>query len=394
MKSQAPFRILSLDGGGIRGALSATILKQVEKQILEQEGQSLSQYFDLIAGTSTGSILAAGTALGLNAETMFNLYQKQGNDIFSPQTRCLRKWLPGGGELFFPFTRYSNKGLIKVLKENLIFQDKKGSPPPTLVDIERSSKKLPSLLILAYNTSDSYTEYFASNATYREGGEPTWNAKIPIWQACVCSSAAPTFFPPYELVAPAAQGGEKFNNYIDGGVAANNPDLAAITHSAYTKTRINPDGSLNESGLALSDMSVLSIGTGKVKHSFDYKTVDSWGLIDWARQISDIFMAAPTDFEEKVTRQLLSIASSKKLSERYLRLNIDIEPSLSAIDDPNVIGGLVNAYEEQSSRLPHYNFETGRTEHRTIEELVNDFIMSNKRSPGQHFKDRFEANNK
>ncbi len=76
------FKILSLDGGGIRGVISARILMEVEKQIREQKNQSLAEYFDLIAGTSTGSILAAGIALGYTASELLNIYRQEGERIF------------------------------------------------------------------------------------------------------------------------------------------------------------------------------------------------------------------------------------------------------------------------------------------------------------------------
>ncbi len=72
------FRILSLDGGGIRGIIAARILQVVEQQL----GGPLNQHFDLIAGTSTGSFLAAGVALGFNSQQLINLYQDCGKTIF------------------------------------------------------------------------------------------------------------------------------------------------------------------------------------------------------------------------------------------------------------------------------------------------------------------------
>ena len=113
MSEKPPFfRILSLDGGGMRGALSAKILEQVEKQIWEKENKSLTEYFDLVAGTSTGSILAAGIALGLKASDLFKLYNDNGNQIFSRRKRHLRKFAPGLSRLGL-FARYSNKGIRK-----------------------------------------------------------------------------------------------------------------------------------------------------------------------------------------------------------------------------------------------------------------------------------------
>ena len=76
-----PFRILSLDGGGIRGLISALILKEVEKE-LKEKGKSLLEHFDMIAGTSTGSLLAAGVAIGKPIDELIKMYEDEGEKIF------------------------------------------------------------------------------------------------------------------------------------------------------------------------------------------------------------------------------------------------------------------------------------------------------------------------
>ncbi|MEB3340817.1 patatin-like phospholipase family protein [Okeania sp.] len=387
MSEKYPFRILSLDGGGMRGALSAKILEQVEQQILEKENKSLTEYFDLVAGTSTGSILAAGIALGLKASELFKLYDENGNQIFSSIKRKLRKLIPGGGGYLIPFTRYSNQGLKELLQEKLVFSndliDRKTDQLPSLLDVEKSPKS-PTLLILAYNTTGGYTQYFASNAAYKEGGEPEWFTYKSVSDFCLCSSAAPTFFPPYKLIDSCG----REQNYIDGGVAANNPDLAAITHAMYTKTRVNSQEDNSNPALPaldLSDISVFSIGTGKVDFSFDYKTVDSWGLVDWANKISDIFLAAPAQFEEAVTRQLILGLTTH---QRYRRVNLNIEAL--PIDDPGIIKKLVETYKKQKDCIKSLDFTDMTNKEWKLEDLVNDFIEKNKRDADQHFKNRFD----
>ena len=387
MSEKPPFfRILSLDGGGMRGALSAKILEQVEKQIWEKENKSLTEYFDLVAGTSTGSILAAGIALGLKASDLFKIYDDKGKDIFSCRKRHLRKLGFGLSRLGL-FARYSNKGLKEVLEKKLVFSnhlsDLATDKLPSLLDIEKSPKS-PNLLILAYDTTHGSTQYFASNAVDKESGKPEWFTNQLISDICICSAAAPTFFPPYKLT----NNGKEIT-YIDGGVAANNPDLAAITHAIYTKTRVSSqEGNSNSGGggLRLSDISLLSIGTGKIKKSFKYKEVDSWGLVKWATKIPDIFLAAPAQFEEAVTRQLISSLTEDK---PYLRLNIDLKGK-SDIDDPGIIEKLVTAYDEQKARIKYLDFTDMTSKTGRLEDLVNDFIHKNCRTSDQdYFKNRF-----
>jgi patatin-like phospholipase/acyl hydrolase len=83
------FKILSLDGGGMRGIISARILQEIERQVQEKEGKALHEYFDLIAGTSTGSILTAGIATGKTSQELIDLYKNQGIIIF-PLELCHR----------------------------------------------------------------------------------------------------------------------------------------------------------------------------------------------------------------------------------------------------------------------------------------------------------------
>ncbi|NEO77261.1 patatin-like phospholipase family protein [Moorena sp. SIO4G3] len=86
------FKILSLDGGGMRGVISARILQDIEKTIRKQHGQELHEYFDLIAGTSTGSILAAGIACKMTAGELIKLYEQEGENIFLKSVRHMRKF--------------------------------------------------------------------------------------------------------------------------------------------------------------------------------------------------------------------------------------------------------------------------------------------------------------
>jgi patatin-like phospholipase/acyl hydrolase len=373
---KSTFRILSLDGGGIRGVVTARILQEVEKIL----GQSITEYFDLIAGTSTGSLLAAGIALGRKPEDMMNIYSQRGEEIFDWQTRTLRRLLPGGGGYFVPFTRYKNEGLKKVLQEELRFPE--GGETPKLIDVENRENS-PTLLILAYDTYQGITQNFASNAVLIKPRQPSWFTQLPIWELCVCSSAAPTFFPPYQL-KDSSNPSKEFN-YIDGGVSANNPALAALTHAMYTKTRNN--GNAQSQGLDVSDISILSIGTGSVQNKFDFKTVNQWGLVEWAEKISDIFLAAPADFETKVTRQFLS--SNAQDCERYLRLNITLDKKYAAIDDPGLVKYLIQETEQSFPTLDHYVYDEGKSIKKTIEELVESFKQQNTRSSEQHFRNRF-----
>lgn len=184
-ENQKTYKILALDGGGFRGVMTAQILVAVEEEIKKKYSCALHEYFDLVTGTSTGSILATGIALGKSATDMLKLYKDNGDRIFPRWQRIRRRFR---GLLTSAGLYNSKKGLGPVLK------DKFGQ-----LAINRLSDEIPDapvLLIPAYNLTERYTTWFCSN---NPKNSPSWFDEIPIWQICTCSSSAPTFFPPFHL---------------------------------------------------------------------------------------------------------------------------------------------------------------------------------------------------
>ena len=110
-QSNQPFRILSIDGGGIRGIFPAAILADLEYKYLD--GEAVTEYFDLITGTSTGGILALGLAAGLKASELLGLYMKRGRESFPPERRIWRKILQ------YIRTGYKREPLDRILEEVL-----------------------------------------------------------------------------------------------------------------------------------------------------------------------------------------------------------------------------------------------------------------------------------
>jgi patatin-like phospholipase/acyl hydrolase len=169
------FRILSLDGGGIRGVVAATMLARIEQQI----SVPLNQYFQLVAGTSTGSILATAIANGRSAKELIGVYQQKGSRIFPYQNL----WSPERLGLVFQYglsaPKYSDKGLVEVLKEEFKYK-------------KLSEVKATNLLIPSYDTINREPIIFKS-----------WRKKflnVPLWEACVCSASAPAYFPAHQLI--------------------------------------------------------------------------------------------------------------------------------------------------------------------------------------------------
>lgn len=282
------YRILSLDGGGIRGIITAKLLSLIEREIHILTGQTLQEYFHLVAGTSTGSILAAGIALGKTGEQLMHLYRDRGREIFpywgkqgyfAPQRLSL---LVKNG---VSAPKFSHRGLKKVLQEEL------GNL--TLAEIHNDDRS-PHLLIPTYDTRDRQPIFFKTWKTHKG------YARVPIWEACVCSASAPTFFPAY----PLKYGGQTYSA-IDGGVGVNNPAACAVAEAIVL-------------GQPVEEIRVLSIGTGEATDGYPYQETRHWGVAQWAARILDILMDAPLDIDEYIARQV--VLRNEEDSDRYLRL--------------------------------------------------------------------------
>ncbi len=282
------FNILSLDGGGIRGIVSSYVLREVERQIAEQTDRSLRDYFDLIAGTSTGSIVAAALALGRTSEDLIQVYIHEGETIFPYRTfRSLQRW-PLILKYGLSAPKFSHSGLIEVLKKHLVGER---GDLARLSDIDR-----PHLLITSYDTI-SHTPLIFKNWRHDR-----WYADLPLWQICVASSSAPTFFPAYKLTS-----GNAIYSTIDGGVAAHNPVACAIAAAIRL-------------GHALDEINVFSIGTGDVAKPIPLEEAEGWGLSQWALRIPSVLMDAPSDIYDYVARQVLERADGGN----YLRLQFEL----------------------------------------------------------------------
>ncbi len=197
-----PFKILCIDGGGIKGLYSASVLAKIE----EQTGKKSGECFDMICGTSTGGLIALGLACGKGANELVELYYKNGKDIFpTPNNRIVRFFkrniYQGLRQTLF-FGKFSNKKL----KENLVktFGERKLGELDNLVCIP------------SFNLVTGMPRMF--KFPHKEGNF-FMDKEIPIVDAGLATSAAPTFLPLHEYNKAL---------YVDGGVWANNPSLCGL----------------------------------------------------------------------------------------------------------------------------------------------------------------------
>lgn len=286
---------MALDGGGIRGVVTARILQDVQEQI----GKPLNQYFDLIAGTSTGSILAASIVLGKEPQELIEIYKERGQEIFNAS--WLQKNLPF--TTYIRGSKYSNEGLIKVLKEYLC-HEKFGEI--TLCQVSEISKA--ELLILAYDTLYRNTTFFTSRCPEKN----RWFNNVKLWEVCVSSASAPTFFPPYEFKWTDPNDPQKTEwkfPHIDGGVSANCPALAALSHVIKVKN------------IDIEDIAILSIGTGRTTHPLEYKEINNWGTVLWGLNVVDVFMGGQIQMATDLCQEILQRVNPDSYQRLQFNLN-------------------------------------------------------------------------
>jgi uncharacterized protein len=198
-----PKRLLALDGGGIRGHLTLQVLAALEDLLREQSGADerfvLADWFDYVAGTSTGAVLAAGIARGMHVHEIADLYDRLGADMFKKPFLPHRLWY-----------RYRADALSNTLKEVL-------GPNTTFGD-----PRMRTLLMMVLRNASTDSPWPLSNATaakYNDRSRPDCNLQLPLWQLVRGSTAAPIYFPPEVIEL-----GERRFVFADGGVTSyNNP---------------------------------------------------------------------------------------------------------------------------------------------------------------------------
>ena len=236
-------RILALDGGGIRGRITLGILKRIEAIV----GSPLSDYFDLIGGTSTGSIIATGLALGWDVQRLIDLYDGLGRTIFQPGFARLGLWR----------AKFPEGPLEKALQQH--FGDRR-----------LGSADLRTGLVIVTKRLDTNSPWpLHNNPRGKYYGDPppgSTSKRIPnknylLRQLVRASSAAPSFFDPERIDISAEQPGA----FVDGGVSPhNNPALQLVLMVALKGYGFGWE-------LGGDRLRVVSLGTGRwtVKHSAD-----------------------------------------------------------------------------------------------------------------------------
>ncbi|SMO74280.1 patatin-like phospholipase family protein [Gracilimonas mengyeensis] len=277
-------KVLSISGGGIRGIIPTMVLSEIE----EKTGKSTSKLFDLIAGTSTGGILALALTCPdsegqprYTAEELIGLYRQKGPDIFNRS-----KWykVKTMGSLFD--AKYPADGIEEVLKT--YFRD-------SAEDAIMLREALTPLLITSYDIEMRSPWFFRSEKAKQD---PEYD--FPMEIAARATSAAPTYFDPVKV---KSTDGMDYYSLVDGGVFANNPAMCAYVEAK----NLFPE----------DDILVVSLGTGELTRRIPHEEAIEWGLAQWAKPVLDVVFDGITD---TTNYQLQSILPEDRFFKFQIRL--------------------------------------------------------------------------
>lgn len=289
------FPILSIDGGGIRGIIPALILAELEKRT----GKQVHELFELVAGTSTGGLLALGLTVPgssagkarYSAGAMVDLYENDGSRIFK---RSIWHRVRAIGNL--SEEKYPSDGIEEVLEEKF--------------GETRLTDALIPVLVTAYDIELRRPHFFKSHKAKQEP-----ERDYLMRDAGRATSAAPTYFEPaYVRVSeddePVA--------LVDGGVYANNPAACALTE-AICEFDADP-----------REIALLSLGTGELTRPILYEDARGWGLARWAQPVLNVVFDGVSD---TVHYQVQSILGNLAGDDRYLRIQKALREGNDDMDD-------------------------------------------------------------
>ncbi|XP_058089057.1 patatin-like protein 2 [Magnolia sinica] len=316
--------ILSIDGGGIRGIIPATILSYLESQLQELDGEDarIADYFDVIAGTSTGSLVTTMlTAPDENNRPLFTakdikaFYLEHSSRIFpqhlGPFALIIKILKAVSGP------KYNGKYLHGLLREKL--------------GKTRLNQTLTNVVIPTFDIKKLQPTIFS---TYEIKSSPGLNALLS--DICIGSSAAPTYFPAHYFQTKDSLGKVRDFHLIDGGVAANNPALVAMGEVTKEVFRGNPNF-FPIKPMDYGRFLVLSIGTGSPKRDkkYDANQASRWGILGWlinrgSTPLVDVFTQAS---EDMVDIHISVLFQALHCELNYLRIQDDtLSGNISSVD--------------------------------------------------------------
>ncbi|KAL9344020.1 hypothetical protein Peur_064451 [Populus x canadensis] len=305
--------VLSIDGGGIRGIIPGTILAFLESELQKLDGADarLADYFDVISGTSTGGLVTAMLAAP-NKQNRPLFAAKDINDFYLENCP---KIFPQDSSKFASAAnlvktlrgpKYDGKFLHSIVKEKL---------GDTWL-----RQTLTNIVIPTFDIKRLQPTIFSN---YQVKNNPSTDALLS--DICIGTSAAPTYLPAHYFETKDPSGKVREFNLIDGGVAANNPTLVAISEVSKAINREGPD-SYRMNPMEYGRFLVLSLGTGTAKseEKYDAEEAAKWGLLGWltsdhSTPLVDVFTQASADM---VDFHISTVFQALNSEENYLRIQV------------------------------------------------------------------------
>lgn len=305
-------RILSLDGGGIRGIITCVILKYIEEQLqkLDHPNAKIGDYFDLVAGSSTGGLITGlilfpdnNNKARFSIQEALELYAKKGEEIFN-----VNFW----GHLLNPFGLFNEKISQKSLEKQLA---------EVFGNLELKELIKP-CLITSYDISSRKAKFFCSH----EAALPLENFYVK--DVCRATSAAPTYFEPAKIKSLYNQE----YTFVDGGVYANNPAMCAfaearkIPFSKYLQDNSKPDYP------NIKDMMIVSVGTGHVLKPYSFKEFENAGKLKWITPLIDILLTGNAETVDYYLYKMFETLGARN-RKNYYRLMPELKNASPEMDD-------------------------------------------------------------
>ncbi|KAB2036721.1 hypothetical protein ES319_D03G020900v1 [Gossypium barbadense] len=343
--------VLSIDGGGIRGIIPSVLLASLESKLQELDGPNarIADYFDVVAGTSTGGLIATMLTAPNKDNGRQPLYEAK--DITKFYLEHSPKIFPQDSINTSKGPKYDGKYLRSLINK-------------LLGDITLK-QALTNLVLPTFDIKLLQPVIFSTN----DAKVNDWrNAKL--YDACIGTSAAPTLLPAHHFETKGSDGKTHSFDLIDGGVAANNPTLIAISHVRMESFKQNAKFNDIEP-MDNKRMLVLSIGTGIASMDapkYDAVTANNWGMLDWIflNGNTPLLDACGQASSDMVDFHVSALFRTSRCKENYLRIQDDSLTGAASTADIATEENLQKLVEIGNELLKKpvskLNFETGRLE--------------------------------
>lgn len=343
------FKILSIDGGGIRGIYPARFLTELEEEINQKcpEKKNICDYFDLICGTSTGGIIALGLALGMPAQDILLLYRENAKKIF-----------PGKPGIFSYLRKpkYSNDYLYNLLKKTFQPLSKTGD---TRLGHSRTRVCIP-----------TFNAYLGKAHIYKTAHHPDLKRdyQIPAHDVALSTASAPIYFKPHSFKYKHVRGENEIcvNHNVDGGIIANNPTLIGIieAHCALD--------------VPLEEIKVLSLGTGHLKFS-ETLNPHQFGIMYWLKRqrVFEMMFSAQAQNTDNTIKFLASgLGHTSNSRFFYKRVQYDFQKGESIDMDESTENKItqledigVQSFKEHGAEIVKEFFNSQKREYKPLKQI-------------------------